>query len=339
MDPHSPVDADDVLPQETADQPPQNRSDTEPPADTESTSAQEVPPADDKLELNDHSSNGKSDSVALPPETDLRDANAGPVLSDGAAITSSSGTDSGDAMPEPPAAFLDSTPAEADVGLDAEQSSAVNPIDVASLTDVIQPPGNRSLDVVANHAMPQDVWPEPNADFPAVGTQSSQLSSDIRSAGARAASAPMDSIVDHVGPLADPNASHERKFDNRAKHDGEPVTDTKSNLADSQPEPAPAERQAEKISREELEAFLEKFKDDGSRTSALLSPAFDGGPPMARPIVLVSLAEEQMQGITNEALAESGSRLAKTAAEVAEDKVNEAFWLRDCEMRALYRGR
>ena len=60
---------------------------------------------------------------------------------------------------------------------------------------------------------------------------------------------------------------------------------------------------------------------------------------MARPIVLVSLAEEQMQGITNEALAASGSRLAKTAAEVAEDKVNEAFWLRDCEMRALYRGR
>ena len=149
----------------------------------------------------------------------------------------------------------------------------------------------------------------------------------------------MDSIADYVRPVADPNASHERKFDDGGKHGHGSIADVKNDRSDPQPEPARVEQNGNANFRAELEALLDKFNDYSSRTRALLSPASDGGPPMARPIVLVSLAEEQMQGITNEALAESGSRLAKTAAEVAEDKVNEAFWLRDCEMRALYRGR
>ena len=149
----------------------------------------------------------------------------------------------------------------------------------------------------------------------------------------------MDSIAEYVRPVADPNASHERTRDGGGKQGDEPAGDAKIAPSDPQPEPAPVEQKEDANLREEIDRFIEKFNEQSARTHALLSPAFDGGPPMARPIVLVSLAAEQMQGITNEVLAESGSRLAKTASEVAEDKVNEAFWLRDCEMRALYRGR
>ncbi len=343
MDPHNPVDPDDVLPQEAAGKQSQNRSDTEPAADTQPAAlAPKRPMADPEgddsgapdRELIDDLEAVDSDPRALPSATEARESNLGSNSSDGADLGPN------DATPEPPAAFFDSTPAATtdDASLDAEQGAAVEPVNAPPL-DLIQPPGNRSSDSSAELAAPQGAWPESNAEVPAVGTPASQPSFDLGNAGARAATAPMDSIADYVGPLVEPNASHERKFDDGGKHGHGSIADVTHTPSDPQPETAPVKQKEDANLRAEIDRFIESFNDYSSRTRALLSPAPDGGPPMARPIVLVSLAEEQMQGITNEALAESGSRLAKTAAEVAEDKVNEAFWLRDCEMRALYRGR
>jgi hypothetical protein len=75
------------------------------------------------------------------------------------------------------------------------------------------------------------------------------------------------------------------------------------------------------------------------RATKLQSPTPDGGPPLARPIFLISVPDEQTRRILDEALAGAGGRDAKTAAEVAKQQVDDAFWLRACEERALYRGR
>lgn len=72
-----------------------------------------------------------------------------------------------------------------------------------------------------------------------------------------------------------------------------------------------------------------------SRTQALLSPTSDGGPPLARPIVIVSLDEAERRKIVDEALAKSLERDEKLADERAEEKVSYAFWVRACEERAL----
>lgn len=75
------------------------------------------------------------------------------------------------------------------------------------------------------------------------------------------------------------------------------------------------------------------------RATMLQSSTSDGGPPLARPIFLVSVPDEQTRRILDEALAEAGRRDEKTAAEIAQQQVEDAFWLRACEERALYRGR
>lgn len=79
--------------------------------------------------------------------------------------------------------------------------------------------------------------------------------------------------------------------------------------------------------------------DLSPRATKLQSPTSDGGPPLARPILLASVPDEQTRGILDEALAEAGRRDAKTAAEIAQQQVEDAFWLRACEERALYGGR
>ena len=48
---------------------------------------------------------------------------------------------------------------------------------------------------------------------------------------------------------------------------------------------------------------------------------------------------EEARRILDEALAEAGRRDAKSIAEIAQQKVDDAFWLRACEERALYGGR
>ena len=75
------------------------------------------------------------------------------------------------------------------------------------------------------------------------------------------------------------------------------------------------------------------------RATRLQSPASDGGPPLARPILLASVPDQETRRILDEALVEAGRRDAKTLAEIAQKQVDDAFWLRACEERALYRGR
>jgi hypothetical protein len=75
--------------------------------------------------------------------------------------------------------------------------------------------------------------------------------------------------------------------------------------------------------------------DLSDRAKSLLSPTLDGGPPMARPIVIVRLRDEQVERIVNHALAAASQRDAQTCGELAEQKVKYAFWVRDCEERAI----
>ena len=79
--------------------------------------------------------------------------------------------------------------------------------------------------------------------------------------------------------------------------------------------------------------------DLSPRATLLQSPTSDGGPPLARPIFLVSVSDEQTRRILDEALVEAGRRDAKSAAEIAQKQVDDAFWLRACEERAIYGGR
>ncbi len=79
--------------------------------------------------------------------------------------------------------------------------------------------------------------------------------------------------------------------------------------------------------------------DLSPRATRLQSPTSDGGPPLARPIFLVSVPDEESRRIVDEALVEAGRRDAKTLGEIAEQKVHDAFWVRGCEERALYGGR
>jgi hypothetical protein len=67
----------------------------------------------------------------------------------------------------------------------------------------------------------------------------------------------------------------------------------------------------------------------------LLASTSDGGPSLARPIVVMSLSEPQTQKLIDEALAAAAPRLEKLAGEIAESKVEHAFWVRYCHERAI----
>ncbi len=77
--------------------------------------------------------------------------------------------------------------------------------------------------------------------------------------------------------------------------------------------------------------------DLGPRSQAMLSETSDGGPPLARPIVLFQLSDEQCRTMIEDALAASAARDARTVDEVAEAKVDHAFWVRACQERAVWR--
>jgi hypothetical protein len=75
--------------------------------------------------------------------------------------------------------------------------------------------------------------------------------------------------------------------------------------------------------------------DRSPRAHSLSTPCPDGLPPMARPLVLVSLGDEQTRRMIYEALAAAAERDARTTRQIAEERVNYAFWWRDCEERAI----
>ncbi len=67
----------------------------------------------------------------------------------------------------------------------------------------------------------------------------------------------------------------------------------------------------------------------------MLQPTPDGGPPMARPIIIVRLADDQMEQVINETLRRSARRSEQTSKEVAQYIVDQEFWRRDCQERAI----
>jgi hypothetical protein len=71
------------------------------------------------------------------------------------------------------------------------------------------------------------------------------------------------------------------------------------------------------------------------RTPDVLGPTSDGGPPLARPIVIVTLPGEQLRRLEEDALTSSAARSVRTCREIAEQRVNHALWVRDCEDRAI----
>ena len=79
--------------------------------------------------------------------------------------------------------------------------------------------------------------------------------------------------------------------------------------------------------------------DDGAdlspRAKQLLGPTSDGGPPLARPVVLVRLPHEKLRSIRDEAVAASARRDTETCTELAEFEVRRAFSKRDGDMRAI----
>jgi hypothetical protein len=67
------------------------------------------------------------------------------------------------------------------------------------------------------------------------------------------------------------------------------------------------------------------------------APAADGGPAMVRPIVMVSLATEQLYAIADRALSSVRDREVKTIEQVADHKIQLAFWEFKCDQRAINR--
>ena len=63
----------------------------------------------------------------------------------------------------------------------------------------------------------------------------------------------------------------------------------------------------------------------------------DGGPPLARPIVLVSLRTDELHAVVAAALKLAIDRDTKTLNQIAEAKVNLAFWKYKAEQRVLNR--
>jgi hypothetical protein len=75
--------------------------------------------------------------------------------------------------------------------------------------------------------------------------------------------------------------------------------------------------------------------DVSPRGQSLSTPTADGGPPLARPIVLVTLPDEWTRKIIDDALTANAERSEKCAKEAAQFIVDDYFWHRDCEMRAI----
>ena len=145
------------------------------------------------------------------------------------------------------------------------------------------------------------------------------------------------------------NPSSETRAENRANHrsSGEQAIEFDADLisADSQParfdprfQNTPGGFRADTQRVHEQDPLASGLEKRGSLASSWHSSPHGNGPSITRPIVMVSLTEAEMQGIVSDALDAAAARDAQTAAEIAEDRVNEAFWIRNCEMRALTRG-
>lgn len=76
--------------------------------------------------------------------------------------------------------------------------------------------------------------------------------------------------------------------------------------------------------------------DSNPSPNPLLQPTSDGGPPLARPMVLLSLTPDDTRRLIEEALRAASEQDARTMTEIAEFKVNERIWIEECQMRAIF---
>jgi hypothetical protein len=67
------------------------------------------------------------------------------------------------------------------------------------------------------------------------------------------------------------------------------------------------------------------------------SAADDGGSALACPVVLVEVPDAESQRVIEEALTAAAASDAKTLSEIAKEEVEDAFWVRACHERAVYR--
>jgi hypothetical protein len=75
----------------------------------------------------------------------------------------------------------------------------------------------------------------------------------------------------------------------------------------------------------------------GGATNPRLQPTADGGPPLARPIVLASLHNDAVNAVVEAAVQAATERDTKTLAEIAEGKIDFAFFRYLAERRVLHR--
>lgn len=112
-------------------------------------------------------------------------------------------------------------------------------------------------------------------------------------------------------------------------------SDSEGGLIELEPS-VPRDRATFAPSSESSDAPGSPTNDLSDRTQRMLQPTSDGGPPLARPIIIVRLADDQMEWLINEILKRSAKRNEQTCRELVQHLIHQEFWRRDCEERAIF---
>lgn len=75
--------------------------------------------------------------------------------------------------------------------------------------------------------------------------------------------------------------------------------------------------------------------DLSARIGQMFQPGYERGQPPVCPIVLVRMADDQMEQLVTETRKQFARELAASSQEVARHEVRQEFWRRDCELRAI----
>ncbi len=100
-------------------------------------------------------------------------------------------------------------------------------------------------------------------------------------------------------------------------------------------EPRETSAAEEPSSADESRSADNGASDLSPRSQAMLNPTSDGGPPLARPIIIVRLADDQMEHLVNEICKRMAKRNEQTCRELVQELINQEFWRRDCQERAI----
>jgi hypothetical protein len=86
---------------------------------------------------------------------------------------------------------------------------------------------------------------------------------------------------------------------------------------------------------DEVRPFATGASDLSPHAQSMLNPTSDGGPPLARPLIMVRLADDQMEHLINEICKRMAKRNEQTCRELVQHLINQEFWRRDCQERAI----